>query len=192
MKTKEKVYNLRLENKSYSEISKILNISKATVSYHCQNLDMNAPIKGAKISNEDIINIKIYYKTHTTEETAKQFNVSKSSVIKYVDNKMIKFSDYERKIKNYKKVLTRRQKLKEMAVEYKGGKCVICGYDKCIWALEFHHRNPKERDFGISVYNNLAWEKIKSEIEKCDLLCSNCHKELHHQNWDISPLPDKQ
>lgn len=43
----------------------------------------------------------------------------------------------------------RREKTKELLVEYKGGKCEICGYNKCISALEFHHLNPAEKDFGI-------------------------------------------
>ena len=43
----------------------------------------------------------------------------------------------------------RREKTKELLVEYKGGKCEICGYNKCISALEFHHLNPNEKDFGI-------------------------------------------
>lgn len=46
-------------------------------------------------------------------------------------------------------VQRRREKIKKMAIEYKGGKCQICGYDKCVGALEFHHLNSKEKDFGI-------------------------------------------
>lgn len=37
-----------------------------------------------------------------------------------------------------------------MAIDYKGGKCSVCGYNKCRAALEFHHTNPNEKDFGIS------------------------------------------
>ena len=77
-------------------------------------------------------------------------------------------------------VQKRRDKLKEMAVQYKGGKCCICGYDKCITALEFHHINPNEKEFGIAAHGyTRSWEEVKKELDKCILVCSNCHKEIH-------------
>lgn len=77
-------------------------------------------------------------------------------------------------------VQKRRDNLKKMAVEYKGGKCEKCGYNKYIGALEFHHLNPTEKDFGISSkgYTN-SWKRVKIEIDKCILLCANCHREIH-------------
>ena len=53
---------------------------------------------------------------------------------------------------NYRHVKKRRSVLKEELVKYKGGKCEICGYNKCIEALEFHHLNREEKDFTISSY----------------------------------------
>lgn len=83
-------------------------------------------------------------------------------------------------------VRRRRYRLKEKAVEYKGGKCEICGYDKCIDALEFHHKNPDEKDFGISSGETRSWGKIKKELDKCIMLCANCHREIHsHDNKKI-------
>lgn len=73
----------------------------------------------------------------------------------------------------------RQQQLKKRAVEYKGGKCNSCGYNKYQGALEFHHLDPKEKDFNISKARSLAFENIKEELDKCILLCSNCHKEIH-------------
>lgn len=79
-----------------------------------------------------------------------------------------------------KAVAKRRKKIREMAVKYKGGKCEVCGYDKCIQALEFHHLNNKGKDFGISDRGyTRSWQKVKQEIDKCILLCANCHRELH-------------
>jgi hypothetical protein len=78
-------------------------------------------------------------------------------------------------------VTRRRKKVKEMAVEYKGGKCEECGYDRCIAALEFHHTDPSQKDFAISTDGNTrSFEKIKIELDKCRLVCSNCHREIHH------------
>lgn len=67
-----------------------------------------------------------------------------------------------------------------MAIEYLGGKCETCGYDKCVAALEFHHKDPKEKDFAIGVKGyTRGWETVKRELNKCILVCSNCHRELH-------------
>ena len=63
-------------------------------------------------------------------------------------------------------------------VDYKGGKCEICGYNKCLEALEFHHKDPNEKDFSIA--NNFkSMDKMKTEVDKCLLLCANCHREEH-------------
>lgn len=60
------------------------------------------------------------------------------------------------------------------------GKCCICGYSKCKKALHFHHQNPKTKSFGIGQYKKAnSIEELKSELEKCILVCANCHTELH-------------
>jgi len=98
----------------------------------------------------------------------------------YTDKKMfIHENDEERRKSNYNKVKRFRKKTKLKAVEYKGGSCEICNYNRCIEALEFHHLDPKEKDFGISTNTNRAWDKIKKELDKCILVCSNCHREIH-------------
>lgn len=77
-------------------------------------------------------------------------------------------------------VQKRRDKIKQIAIEYKGGKCSICGYDNCIGALEFHHLNPKQKDFGIgSKGYTRGIETVKKELDKCILVCANCHREIH-------------
>ncbi len=69
-----------------------------------------------------------------------------------------------------------------MAVEFKGGKCQMCGYNRCIEALEFHHTDASQKDFGLSDKGyTRSWIKIQAEIEKCVLVCANCHRELHAQ-----------
>ena len=79
-----------------------------------------------------------------------------------------------------KAVTKRRKKLKEMAVEYKGGKCEHCGYSKCIAAFDFHHSDPTEKDFAVSQKGHTrSWERVKQELDKCILLCANCHREEH-------------
>ena len=77
-------------------------------------------------------------------------------------------------------------KLKQDLISYLGGCCSICGYSKSIYALEFHHKNPANKEFGIGAFMNkgnyLNLTKMKmliKEVNKCTLLCCNCHKEIH-------------
>lgn len=70
--------------------------------------------------------------------------------------------------------------IKKWSLDYKGGKCEKCGYNKSILALEFHHLDPKEKEFSISDIK-LDWENIKKELDKCILVCANCHREIHEK-----------
>ncbi len=92
----------------------------------------------------------------------------------------------------YESVARRRDKIKLKLVEFHGGKCIICGYNKSINALEFHHRVPAEKKFSLSK-NNLcySWEKILEESKKCDLLCANCHREVHDKQAFVAQ-PEEQ
>ena len=77
-------------------------------------------------------------------------------------------------------VAKRRRDVRKKLVEYKGGSCVICGYNKCIDALDLHHMNAKEKEFGISSKGlTRAWSSVQKEADKCVLLCANCHREIH-------------
>jgi hypothetical protein len=76
-----------------------------------------------------------------------------------------------------KRVIEWRRRMKVKAVAYLGGKCIKCGYDKCIRALGFHHRDPEMKLFRIGSGCPKRWELIKAELDKCDLLCANCHME---------------
>lgn len=78
------------------------------------------------------------------------------------------------------KVTSFHRRIKLKAIEYKGGKCRSCGYDKSASALTFHHRDPNNKDFSISG-KIWKWDRIRPELDKCDLLCSNCHHEEHEK-----------
>lgn len=79
----------------------------------------------------------------------------------------------------YQYVKKFRHNKKQKAVELLGGKCVICGYDKSFLVLEFHHTDPKEKDFNISEKSAWGFERLKPELKKCVLLCPTCHREVH-------------
>lgn len=85
----------------------------------------------------------------------------------------------EAKDKNRKSVWERGLERKQKLVDLKGGCCKGCGYKKCIRALSFHHRDPSTKQFGLEIRSirGLSWETVLAEVEKCDLLCLNCHME---------------
>jgi hypothetical protein len=64
-------------------------------------------------------------------------------------------------------------------VTYAGGRCEVCGYNKSFAALHFHHRNPEEKDPDYDKMKNWSPAKRKNEIDKCMLVCHNCHAEIH-------------
>lgn len=80
---------------------------------------------------------------------------------------------------SYDNVKSFRMRLKERAVYVLGGSCQLCGYNKSIQALDFHHVNPQEKKFNFNDNANRSWFHTRNEIAKCVLLCANCHREVH-------------
>jgi hypothetical protein len=74
---------------------------------------------------------------------------------------------------------------KKDAVIYLGGKCSKCGYDKNFSALDFHHRDSTKKEFDWGRLRLMAKTTVKKELDKCDILCSNCHQELHNPNCNM-------
>lgn len=96
-----------------------------------------------------------------------------------------RFCSQECKNKYY--VHKRRKALKELAVEYKGGRCFLCGYDKCLEALSFHHEGRKE--FGIGARGHTrSWQRVRAELDECILVCNNCHAEIHAGLHNLAAL----
>ena len=124
----------------------------------------NRKIEAQRLYDE-IGNIKIVAKTlHISYEALRKFIVCKNRP--------------KRQIKPVRNTSEYRVNIKQRLVDYKGGKCQICGYNRCINALEFHHVNPEEKDFTISG-GTKSFDTLKPEIDKCILVCSNCHREIH-------------
>lgn len=90
---------------------------------------------------------------------------------------------YQTTCKNCLKVNyhSRSLNFKQQCVDYKGGKCQVCEYDKCLSALEFHHIDGKSKEFILAKgYRYGFGDKVKAELDKCHMLCANCHREHHH------------
>ena len=82
-----------------------------------------------------------------------------------------------------------RRRKKEYAVQQFGGKCQLCGYDKCMSALEFHHIDENGKRYEpTTVILGRSWENAVKELEKCILVCANCHREVHFDKIDKSYL----
>ena len=91
--------------------------------------------------------------------------------------------------KNSEKVMRSQRRKKQYAVEIFGGKCCKCGYNKCLEALEFHHLDKKEKEEKPSqIILRWSFERAKKELEKCILVCSNCHREIHVAEKEQKPI----
>jgi len=89
---------------------------------------------------------------------------------------------YNRCISCHTKANIKRYKEnKRKAVEYKGGKCSVCGYDKCLRSLDFHHIDPEQKDSRWKTVRGWKFERMKDELDKCVCVCRNCHGEIHDE-----------
>jgi hypothetical protein len=74
-----------------------------------------------------------------------------------------------------------RRRIKQRLIDFFGGRCQRCGYNKSNSALTFHHRDPATKEFGLGVGGTKSFARCLAEAEKCDLLCHNCHAEIHDE-----------
>ena len=90
-------------------------------------------------------------------------------------------------LKQKERALVRKLEL----IAERGNKCEICGYDKNIAALDFHHLNPEEKSFQLDArhLSNTSTDKIREELKKCILVCANCHRELHYPTMEKNQIP---
>jgi hypothetical protein len=88
--------------------------------------------------------------------------------------------EYNKKI--YEQQRTKRWDKKKELVMLKGGKCQCCSYNKNLSALSFHHREPKHKLFELDgrAMASKSQKELLEEADKCDLVCMNCHQEIHH------------
>jgi 5-methylcytosine-specific restriction endonuclease McrA len=128
--------------------------------------------------------VKIYASEYRKKEENKikrqQYHKSYMEIKENRDAKNKYIREYRKSDKaknvNYKSNRMWLKNEKQKAVDYKGGKCIKCGYKKCLSALEFHHINPEEKE-GYN--SHWTFERNKIELNKCVLLCANCHREIH-------------
>jgi len=89
-----------------------------------------------------------------------------------------------------KRAVTKHRRVVRLKpIEYKGGQYELCGYKNCAEALELHHKDANQKNFGISSGGlTLAWSKVVAEADLCILVCANCHREIHVGCQKVQPV----
>jgi DNA-directed RNA polymerase subunit RPC12/RpoP len=162
--------------------------------YINQNLSLN---QIGKKTGKSLTTIRYWAKRHNLKSKFKSFhnNPTEYGEFRFCNRcqKQVPTKDfYSRRRKpnssvycktcSNEQAITRQRAIKSKMIEYKGGKCERCGYDKCQAALEFHHKDPSKKDFTIAHAKQRSFnDEIKQELDKCILVCSNCHREVHEE-----------
>lgn len=177
----EKIRLLRLELKTYSEILKIVDISEDKLIKICRNLKLNKEVNTFKTKSFNESEVLDYYlEIKSLRKTAEYFGVSRDTIRKQIPDEKIIIIKGVINVSDSEAVVNWRKRVKSKLVEYKGGCCEKCGYNKSEQALQFHHLNPKEKDFNISG-RSYSFERMKKEVDKCIMVCANCHIEIHEE-----------
>lgn len=166
---KEKLKKLIEEGYSLNKISKEIGKSLTTIRYWAKKYDLKSNYKNSELK---------VYGSHRFCPRCKNHQVIENF---YARRGKLNSSVYCKKCTS-NQILERTRKLKQQMVEYKGGNCVRCGYDKYIGALEFHHLDPTKKDYTLAHLKVTNFhDKIKNELDKCILVCANCHREIHNE-----------
>lgn len=149
------------------EIAIQLETSQTNVRYWLKKFDL----KTIRSKTSKKINLKLCFKCQK-ELPLDLFHRDKN-------NRSYGLSSYCKKC-NLSSTLERQRNFKIQCLEYKGFKCEKCEYSKSIRALEFHHKDQSQKDFEISSVRLKSFnDSVKNELDKCILLCANCHREEH-------------
>jgi hypothetical protein len=160
------------------------------------------PKKIIELSKEELQSLINTYPSYA--QISKKIGISYKTLLRWLNkyqfekNRIYKCSCGESNSNNFtiarfnecKKCRSERQlilylRYKQQAVDYKGGKCEKCGYNKCLACLDFHHIDPSQKDPDWRKMNKRAFKNIKDELDKCTLLCKNCHGEKHYLETEI-------
>jgi len=177
-KDKEKEFSieLRRQGKSIDQIVHLVGASQGSVSAWVRDVKLTEEQKRALAHRSVKHLIKGRKKGVVSKRRAK---MGEAAWEIYQKNRQAKAALVNKETHNSLWWRHKRRELKEKLVRYKGGKCVLCGYNKYLSALEFHHKDPLKKEFTISSYNSINFEKVRKEVDKCELLCNRCHTEIH-------------
>lgn len=170
---KEKLIDLYInQNLSQRDIAKQENVSQTTVRWWLTKYGIKR--------NKDNISLELKGKERKCPQCKEIKQPSEFYFQSYTNSKKKGRQGSWCKICLNKSVTVRQRKYKQLAIDYKGGKCQVCSYNKYQGALEFHHLDPSEKDTEMSKFSRSPLDDLgKKELDKCVLLCSNCHREEH-------------
>lgn len=176
---RQQVAEMSRNGMSYNQIKQETGLGKGTISSICQQI--NGKKEYLELTPEKITELQaLYDEVGNIKTVAKMYKISYERL-----SKVIQLKEPTPKT-GYQCIKDRRHKVKEYLISYKGGKCQICGYSRCRDAMDFHHIDSSTKTFSISnsnIYKNM--EKMKQEVDKCMLVCANCHREIHAGIIDI-------
>jgi hypothetical protein len=176
----ETIEKLLKEGYSLNKISRETGKSLGSIIYWVRKHNLRVNFKNFKQGGR---NVRV--KDYGVPRICPRCNLNKEATDFY-DSKGIKNAGTYCKQCMNEHTMERVRNMKQKWVEYKGGKCQLCGYSKCPGALEFHHLDPSKKDFNLSRYRVRAFnEQIRQEIDKCLMVCANCHREIHAGLVDI-------
>lgn len=89
-------------------------------------------------------------------------------------------------------IKARAQERKRWCIDYLGGQCKRCGYKRCQAALAFHHKDPSKKSRQLAVMMKWSLARIMQELKKCELLCMNCHAELHWEERNANRVHNRR
>jgi len=157
---------------------KIVNLKGGKCSL-CQNSSIDVLTFHHRNREDKLFNLdKSSLRSYSLEEIAKE--IEKCDLLCF--NCHMETEAKHEAVKGSGKQNVRGWERKQKAIEELGGNCSQCKYDKCIRSLSFHHRDPSTKSFPLDIraFNGYSWEKLQNEINKCDLLCLNCHRSLEN------------
>lgn len=183
----KKVELLIIGGKNYTEIGKILGKTRDSIRYVANRYNIKFENYHPKCPIECGDNEK-YCGTCGIKKNKTEFNKNKTkkdglnTICRDCSNNRSK-KYYSENPEKHKKVIQERNKKYHFKIRneifnyLKNNPCVDCGETNVI-VLEFDHRDDTDKHFELStaVHKGYKWEKIKQEIDKCDVRCSNCHK----------------
>lgn len=153
-----KIVELRKQGKSTRAIKAILNCSRATISKYIQ-----------LVPNGHLIREHIRRQPELRSLKQREANAEREKAKDVGGTKQTKHNS------------TMRSLMKRLLVDLRGGRCQICGYDRCLECLSFHHVDPKVKYFNLCGTKLIArsYRVILDELAKCVCICANCHSEVH-------------
>jgi transposase len=166
--TREQLERLVVSGASIREIAEILDRSQGTIRHWIKRHQLPHP---AEVRRE-AIRAALANGSRTIHRRCKRHGETEFALVG---------SDRRPRCKRCRAeaVARRRRKVKRILVEERGGRCQLCGYDRSIAALEFHHVDPATKSFGLAHRGiTRSLEEVRREADKCALLCGNCHAEV--------------